>query len=238
VSVTRILAFGDSLTEGRIALTANFLAVVPGSYPERLRAQLGARYTEQLFTVPNEGVGGEWAQDGAQRFPGVVRTHSPEVVILLEGANDMGALGRNGIAGATRALETMAKEARFRGARVILAGLPPLRPPSPISPLVSEFNTRVRELARGEGAIYVDLFAAFAGNEAALIGPDGLHPTPAGYQRMADTFVETIRTNFELPSQTTRYSLEESHPRMTGIARIALMDRNDLERPWLRPELF
>jgi lysophospholipase L1-like esterase len=105
---------------------------------------------------------------------------------------------------AARALETMAKEARFRGARVILAGLPPQRAPSATIPLVGEFNQRVRDVARGENAIYVDLVAAFAGAEASLIGPDGLHPTPAGYERMAQTFLDAIRVNFEVAASTAR----------------------------------
>ena len=201
-SVTRILAFGDSLTEGRIALTATSLAVVPGSYPERLRALLANRYTDQTYSVLNEGVGGEWAVDGAKRFPAVLRAHNPEVVILMEGANDLGALGRPGVSSAVRALEAMAKEARFRAARVILAGLPPQRAPATLGSLVAEYNAGVRDVARGETAIYVDLFAAFAGSEATLIGPDGLHPTPAGYEKIASVLFETIRANFELPAAT------------------------------------
>ncbi len=199
---TRFLAFGDSLTEGRVALTLTQLVVVPGSYPDRLQRSLGGRYSAQTVAVLNEGRSGEWAVDGALRFPSVVRTHSPEVVILLQGVNDLNALGQAGMSRTVSALEGMAKEARFRGAAVIMVGLPPQRPvgigglPSSV---ITSFNSRLREVARGENALFVDLFTAF-GNDPSLIGPDGLHPTPAGYERMAQTFYDTIRVNYELPA--------------------------------------
>ena len=43
----------------------------------------------------------------------------------------------------------------------------------------------------------VDLEAAFAGDEKSLIGPDHLHPNPAGYQRIAETFFEAIVAKYE-----------------------------------------
>ena len=139
ISVTRILAFGDSLTEGRIALTATSLAVVPGSYPGTVEgAARQSLLRARSFPCRTKASGGEWARlTGAKRFPAVIRAHNPEVVILIEGANDLAALGRSGMSSAVRALETMAKEARFRGARVILAGLPPQRAPITLGSLVA-----------------------------------------------------------------------------------------------------
>ncbi len=41
----------------------------------------------------NSGAPGEWAQDGAQRLPGVILiAQRPEAVLLLEGSNDLGAI--------------------------------------------------------------------------------------------------------------------------------------------------
>ena len=59
------------------------------------------------------------------------------------------------------------------------------------------FNAEVRKLATNEGAILVDIFAAFGGEPGTLIGNDGLHPTEAGYQRIAETFFEVIRNHVE-----------------------------------------
>jgi lysophospholipase L1-like esterase len=45
----------------------------------------------------------------------------------------------------------------------------------------------------------VDLHAAFGGTATTeLIGPDGLHPTEAGYQKIADTFFAAIKSTLEV----------------------------------------
>jgi hypothetical protein len=51
--------------------------------------------------------------------------------------------------------------------------------------------------------VLVDLYPVFEGNLDTLLGPDGLHPTEAGYQKMAETFFATIRERLEVPMATT-----------------------------------
>jgi hypothetical protein len=61
LSVTRIVAFGDSLTAGTTSPDPMTLALVkPDSYPYQLQDLLAARYTDQTIEVINEGCGGEW----------------------------------------------------------------------------------------------------------------------------------------------------------------------------------
>jgi lysophospholipase L1-like esterase len=203
---TRIVAFGDSLTEGVVSNAAFHLLVdVPGSYPQRLRTELAMRYRDQTIEVFNEGKAGEWAEAGVARFPDVIRQDSPEVIILMEGANDLGFLGRRGISATIGQLETMVKYARARGIHVLLASLPPQREGSlkgSSASFLSEFNKQVRTTAADEGAIFVDVFAGF-GSDAGLIGADGLHPTPEGYVRMMQIFRDAIRANFEAPATAT-----------------------------------
>jgi hypothetical protein len=54
------------------------------------------------------------------------------------------------------------------------------------------------------GATLVDVYAAI-GNPppTALLGADGLHPTEAGYVRIAETFFERIRATQETPGVLT-----------------------------------
>ncbi|MFM5651899.1 GDSL-type esterase/lipase family protein [Aeromonas caviae] len=67
-----LLAFGDSLTEGR--------GVSPSqSYPSVLANLSG-------HPVVNGGVSGELSQAGRARLPGLLARHRPALVILLEGA--------------------------------------------------------------------------------------------------------------------------------------------------------
>ena len=56
------------------------------------------------------------------------------------------------------------------------------------------FNTQIRLGAPLEGAIFVDVYAAMLPGVNTLIGMDGLHPTEAGYDRIAETFFAAIRT--------------------------------------------
>jgi lysophospholipase L1-like esterase len=208
---TTFLAFGDSITLGEVtepttmAMGAdgfpNFrLVVVPSaSYPTQLQNMLSGRYTAQAIAVTNAGKAGEWAADGALRFPDVRRTVRPEVVLLLEGYNDPLATSV-GMNEAVAAMESMMKDARLGGARVFLASLTPGRPGRNTIPtsLLLAYNDRLRALAAGEQAVFVDLYAALQSNVGTYIGIDGLHPTEAGYRRMAETFFAAVRADLEV----------------------------------------
>lgn len=190
------------MTLGVVSLGGPFYTLLasPVSYPDLLQGMLSARYTRQSVRVTNAGLSGEWAIDGVRRFEALVDASRPEVVMILEGANDLNGLGAAGVSRAAAALESMMKHARFRGARVMVATLPPQRPGGARVgdvTLVPRLNAEIKVLARGEDAILVDIFAAFGGDTTSLIGADGLHPTEAGYQRMAETFFASIRDNFE-----------------------------------------
>jgi lysophospholipase L1-like esterase len=222
VSVTRLptlqrtsfLAFGDSVTAGEVTVpTSGSLAgdpfpsfkliVVPtASYPTQLQALLRTRYITQqaAIAVANAGLPGERATQGAQRFPSVMAQVRPEVVLLLEGYNDLSLLGAAGVNPAAAAIETMARDARTRGARVFIASLTPPRAggrntlPADV---VTSFNIRLRAVATGEGGVFVDLYQALVSNVTLYIGVDGLHPTEVGYQRIAETFFAAIQATLE-----------------------------------------
>ena len=211
ITRTRFLAFGDSFTAGEVSAPTGMtlsdgtpsvkLIVVPAaSYPTQLLSLLRARYTTQSasLAMTNSSVPGEWAQDGVKRLPNVLANLRPEAVLLLEGYNDLGAQSR--IDSAALALDTMAKEIRNRGARVFLATLPPpgVGPKAlPVSQITT-LNSRIRSTAAGEGAVLVDLYQGMLTDVGRYIGPDGLHPTEIGYQRMAELFFNAIRTEFEV----------------------------------------
>jgi lysophospholipase L1-like esterase len=212
---TNFLAFGDSMTQGEVTNPASTsdvngfpaftLQIVPSAaYPRQLQMQLASRYTQQVIQMTNAGIGGETATQGAQRFPGVLSSLRPEVVLLLDGANDLSARGEAGFSTAIAAVESMAKDARFRNARVFLATLPPPRSGgrNTISDAtIRSFNSRLSSIARGEGAILVDLYGALSSSVTTYIGADGLHPTEAGYQKMAETFFNAIRADLEVRLQ-------------------------------------
>jgi len=206
LSVTRFVAFGDSITEGVLAsgeLTAS-------SYPAELKRQLTSRYSTQDFVVQNRGIGGERTTDGVRRFAGVLSADNPEVVLLLEGVNDLAQGDQSQISVLVGSLRTMIQQGQGRGIRVCLGTRLPEVPGGSRTgalPLIVPANDQIRALAATQGATLVDLYQAFAGMERALIGVDGLHPNEMGYQRIGETFFNAVRMRLEnVPTLTwTRF---------------------------------
>ncbi len=215
LSRTRFLAFGDSLTAGEVTVpvgvapggpgvavltppNARMLVVPAASYPTQLVSMLQARYPTQSVSVTNAGVPGEYSFQGVQRFPSEMAATSPEVVLLLEGANDLTIFGPG--TPANSLLEMMA-EGRRRGARVLVATMMPTKPGGrrSLNPAVlEELNAMIKVHAANEGAVVVDLYTALQPEANTVIGVDGLHPTEVGYKRMADVFFAAIQAHLEV----------------------------------------
>ncbi len=202
---TRIMAFGDSLTEGRTILSNDpydLTAPPATAYPTVLGQLLSARYTDQTITVFNRGLPGEQASRALSRFIGTFAGDAPDVVVLMEGYNDV-AQNRNdveGIANAIAGVSELAAEARRRGARVFICTLAPGKPGRiMIQRSTLDFiNERLRQVARSEGAVLVDVFAALLPEAGANVSIDGLHLTPLGYKRVAETVFAAIRDDLEI----------------------------------------
>ena len=197
----RFVAFGDSLTEGVVSAPVTFtLTTVPYAYPARLNDALHARYTAQPeIVVFNEGKAGEFALDGKVRLPDAIKADTPDVVLLMEGANEINVLGRKGISRAVGALEDMIKDSQRRGVIVFVATLPPQRAGgvrAEGAAYVDELNAQIRKTALDEGATLVDVNAQL---DLSFVGADGLHLTEAGYVRLGAIFADAIRQSFETP---------------------------------------
>jgi lysophospholipase L1-like esterase len=196
---TNFLAFGDSFTEGKATLTFNrSIFDAPGSYPRRLKSKLDARYTDQSITVTPDGLGGEEAGAGKLRLREDLPRFNPEVLLLLEGANDLlkPSTGTpQGLQGAmdsvVDALRDMIRQGKARGARVYVATLLPIdaakwgNAANGVEPL----NARIKSLAAAENVVLVDLYAAVP---LSMIGSDGLHPKADTYEVIADTWLASI----------------------------------------------
>lgn len=214
ISKTKFLAFGDSITFGR----CNVAPSVCDPYTVGLMSQLTARYADQTFIVTNVGVSGEIASDdisdpvgqvaGQDRLPGELATHAPEVLLLMEGTNDLffGQSDPNTtFTNALGALDRMVVTAQAAGVSVLLATIPPQRAPAPpgtpnrdvVAALIPSFNDGIRAIAASRGAVLVDVYAAMVDDVPTLIGPDNLHPTEAGIARIGETFYAAIRAAFD-----------------------------------------
>jgi lysophospholipase L1-like esterase len=158
LSVSRILAFGDSITAGEINHDSNGFSVrsvqTGLAYPEQLRALLAARYSSETtsrtdalrmygtepdcwatprlqstdIVVINAGCPGEQATEGTRRLSDRLAAYSPDLVILYEGVNDVDVYYTDGIRWGVGALQTMIQMVHARGAKVIVGTLTPQRP--------------------------------------------------------------------------------------------------------------
>ena len=206
ISATRYVSFGDSITEGKLGPSVyHGDDRFPDSYSGVLYNLLVQRYTAQAFEVFAAGFGGECAQvclpNGVSRLPGVLNADTPQVLLLQEGANDLNVLGSAAIPGLVSGLRAMTMEARSRGIIVFLGTLLPQRRGGSHAgdpALIPLANAQIRSLAASEGATLVDLYESFGGSPDPYIDKDGLHATPAGYTRIAETFFAAIRSRLEI----------------------------------------
>lgn len=196
---TKFLAFGDSITEGKNGLMGTGV-IVPGNYAERLRALLADRYREQAITMVNEGQGGESTGEGKWRLGPVMSQAQPEVLLLLEGTNDLiGGQDTPTIDSAVDSLQTMVRQGKARGALVLIATLPPMNPGvcclAGAAAAVPALNARIRSMAAAESVSVVDLEAVIT---LSHISGDGKHLNAQGNQVMANAFYTVIVSTLEV----------------------------------------
>ncbi len=204
LGANRFVAFGDSITYGTLSsFDGLFVYDVPAqSYPVRLRLALNTYHAPQTFTVVNAGVPGEGALEGARRIQSVITENHPQGLLLLEGINDLANI--QSVATTATQLARIIDVARQNNVTVLVATMPQtyevtfpngeFRDNAAL--LVPQYNAEVQRIASSRLNVYVvDLYRAF-GTRRDLIGGDGLHPTEAGYQLMATTFLSSIEAVF------------------------------------------
>ena len=199
LAFTKFLAFGDSITEGKISLEPAMWLAFPDTYTSKLEQMLLEGYPAQTFVVTNAGHGGEKTTEGVLRLPGVLDAVKPEVMLLLEGVNAVRTLSTSR---QVTALRTMIATARSRGVEVIIATVMPVSASyeaghrGTLAQIIA-LNVGIRQLADefGLGPV-VDLYTLFDVNPH-LIGQDGIHPTAEGHTRIAEAFRDEIVRRYE-----------------------------------------
>jgi len=156
-----VLAFGDSLTEG-------YGATAQQSYPSVLQ-------NLAVVNVINAGISGELSASGLQRLPALLAEHTPSLVILCHGGNDL--LRSTGNAAAKANILSMIELIQLSGAEVLLLGVP--RPGLFLS--TAEFY---QEIADETGVDYMPNTIGEVLGKANLKS-DAAHPNAAGYQIIA-----------------------------------------------------
>lgn len=204
LSVTKFVAFGDSLTAGWVSPEFGNAHPQPtSSYPYLLQRELQSRYVTQTIRIVNAGAPGEAAVEALSRFRSVVGSQRPDVVMLMQGTNDLDVVAGAGAAAAADELEAMVAYAQNTGADVVLMTIPPqLR--TAAEDLVPPFNDMLRDIATRRRAMLVDVYdvllrGACSGDRTTpCMGPDGLHPTAEGYRLIAQELARVIVEQYDV----------------------------------------
>jgi lysophospholipase L1-like esterase len=141
------------------------------------------------WEVINQGVNGERSDQILARFDRDVIRLRPRVVVIVAGVNDV-YQGRE-VQHVVKQLRAMYDGAKAAAIPVIAGSIIPYNTATP------EQNARMREVnawirataAEDPGIEFVDTRAAAAAADdldRLFESPDDLHPSPAGYRRMAD----------------------------------------------------
>jgi len=175
VAEVRILAFGDSLTQG-------FGLPEDQGFVPQLQDWLRANGAPDAVVI-NAGVSGDTTAGGLARIDWALGD-DPDAVIVELGANDM--LRGLDIEEMRANLEGILAAIEARGLPMILAGLP--APPNYGEDYRKAFKAMFRDLAKRHGAIYYNSFLAGMGEGRnmfqvmRLMQSDGLHPNADGVE--------------------------------------------------------
>jgi lysophospholipase L1-like esterase len=186
------MGFGDSITAGEGSSD-------DAGYRDRLAAKLGQHFGRA--TVINQGIAGTRSNFGAGRIDGSLIDQRPAYTLILYGTNDW---NQNECKTAfpcftLASLRQMVLAARYFDSLPVLATIPPCNVgfDERATPERNEFyfkmNELIRPMAREEGAVLVDLEAAFLREpDLASLFVDHIHPSDAGYEIIASEFFAAI----------------------------------------------
>lgn len=170
----RVVFYGDSITEG-----------------------WGRTGSESFFPGKgylNRGISGQTTAQMLLRFRQDVIALDPAVVVILAGTNDIaGNTGPASQAMIEDNLHSMVELAQAHGIKVALSSVLPVsaypwRPGLQPAASVRALNAALKGYAEQQRLVYLDYHAALGNADGGLdkaLAEDGVHPTPAGYAKMA-----------------------------------------------------
>ncbi|HET9491524.1 MAG TPA: arylesterase [Methylomirabilota bacterium] len=180
-----ITVLGDSLTAGLGVAAAE-------AFPARLQARLKREGYD--YRVVNAGVSGDTTAGGLRRVDWVLRTQ-PDIVVVALGAND-GLRGQPPAAMRDN-LEAIVKRLQAAGVKVLLAGM--RMPPNYGAEYTRQFAAVFPEVARRTGVPLMPFLLDGVAAQAPLLQPDGIHPSAAGHEVIADRLWPHLRPLLRRP---------------------------------------
>jgi lysophospholipase L1-like esterase len=156
----------------------------------------------------NRGISGQTTAQMLVRFRQDVIALQPAVVVILAGTNDIA--GNTGAASQAMIednLQSMVELAQAHGIAVVLSSVLPVsdypwqRGVQP-APKVRALNAALKRYASAHNVVYLDYHTPLANRDGGLdkaLAADGVHPTPAGYARMAPLAEAAIQQALSRP---------------------------------------
>ena len=180
---------GDSTTAGTPGWKSRVEAPPHGTGDNTSQYAYWLMQAHPEWTVVNQGVNGERSDQIRARFARDVLHLKPHAVVIIAGVNDV-YQGRTADQVVDQ-LRAMYDGAKGDGIPVVAGSIIPYNTATPDqNARMHEINAWIRRTAAEDPAVeFVDTRAAASapGNLDRLFeSPDDLHPSPAGYRRMAD----------------------------------------------------
>jgi lysophospholipase L1-like esterase len=186
-----IVALGDSTTAGTPGFRSPLESPPKGSGDETSQYAFWLTKAHPDWRVLNRGVNGERSDQIRGRFERDVVDNSPSAVVIIAGVNDI--YQGQTVDHVTTELHGMYARARQAGIPVVAGSIIPFNTATP------DQNTRMRQVNEW---IHLQPDVAFVDTRAAVASagkpdllfesPDGLHPSAAGYRRMAEAIEPVI----------------------------------------------
>ena len=179
--LTKIVFLGDSLTAG-------YGLPSEQAWPEQVQQRLKAAGFK--IDIINAGVSGDNTANGLARYDWSVGSADADMLVLALGGNDF----LQGVSPETmRAnLKSIIERAQTDGLTVILAGITSPQPEN--SALASNpYASIYPDLAKAHGLSYFPSMLKGVSGRPDLLQADGLHPTEAGVDVMAERFAKHMR---------------------------------------------
>ena len=180
---------GDSTTAGTPGWKSPVEAPPAGAGDETSQYAYWLMQAHPEWTVLNMGVNGERSDQIRGRFERDVVEQQPRAVILIAGVNDV-YQGRD-VQHVKEQLASMYERARRSDIAVVAGSIIPFNTATDEqNERMKAVNAWIRERAAEDPNLtFVDTRAAVADSDdpnRLFESPDGLHPSAAGYRRMAD----------------------------------------------------
>lgn len=222
--------FGDSIMEGWIE--AELHAEL--AYPHVVDSAMLARQSPIRSLIVAHA--GETTRDAILRMDRDVLASRPAAVVIAFGSNDYYIHGyatepRVSLGEFRRNLRIMVEKCLGIGVIPVLLGLPPnlqiryyeysaerlYAPYGGATALNRAYDETIRETALIANIPYVDVRRIYEGNEANLLGFDGVHPLPEGHRRIAAVLGDTLRRSLQKPSIPIEYASVTVYPKPFSI---------------------